>query len=266
MPLISFPFLRTAVPVFDDEGPYELPNIDEDFAEEVDDKIIGGTETSIENHPYQVNLRLRNRFICGGSVLSETRSLTAAHCVSSKNPASAYSIMAGSTLRTGDSNQQIRPISKYIIHPQYRPGRNPNDVAVLQFELRLIFGATVRPIRLAAQGVAAPYGQNVNVTGWGTTVSGNPGSISNRLRVTSKPLVSNEECNRAYHGRITADMLCAGAPQGGRDACQGDSGGPLTFNGVQLGVVSWGRGCGLPRVPGVYARVSYFSKWIASHL
>lgn len=47
---------------------------------------------------------------------------------------------------------------------------------------------------------------------------------------------------------------------------QGDSGGPLVceFNHiwVQIGIVSWGRGCMFPMYPAVYARVSYFSAWI----
>jgi secreted trypsin-like serine protease len=46
---------------------------------------------------------------------------------------------------------------------------------------------------------------------------------------------------------------------GGLDACQGDSGGPLFIltvdgnvtNVQQLGIVSWGRGCGLADYPGI---------------
>lgn len=51
---------------------------------------------------------------------------------------------------------------------------------------------------------------------------------------------------------------------------QGDSGGPLVceFNGtwVQIGIVSWGRGCTWQLYPGVFTRVSYFSSWIRYHM
>ncbi|KAF3837355.1 hypothetical protein F7725_004819 [Dissostichus mawsoni] len=49
----------------------------------------------------------------------------------------------------------------------------------------------------------------------------------------------------------------------------GDSGGPMMIKKgsvwVQSGVVSFGKGCTLPNVPGVYVRVSQFEDWIKSH-
>ena len=51
---------------------------------------------------------------------------------------------------------------------------------------------------------------------------------------------------------------------------QGDSGGPLvaTKNGVdvQVGVVSWGIGCGNEDFPGVYSRVSSAYVWIRNEV
>jgi secreted trypsin-like serine protease len=71
---------------------------------------------------------------------------------------------------------------------------------------------------------------------------------------------------------VNDTMICAGDPAPGRssevvDSCQGDSGGPLfttTANGafVQLGIVSWGRGCGRPDMHGVYSRVAKLSGWV----
>lgn len=53
----------------------------------------------------------------------------------------------------------------------------------------------------------------------------------------------------------------------GKDACEGDSGSPLMdANGLQVGIVSWGGGCGVAALPGVYTRVSNYISWIESIL
>ena len=85
------------------------------------------------------------------------------------------------------------------------------------------------------------------------------------------PVVSDADCAAAYapfaESGVTYDanaMLCTGVSQGGLDSCQGDSGGPLIMNGVQVGVVSFGVGCALPGIPGVYSEVANFDQWINS--
>ena len=75
----------------------------------------------------------------------------------------------------------------------------------------------------------------------------------------------------SYTGGIDNTMMCAGYAEGGKDSCQGDSGGPLFVTGAdgqfqQVGVVSWGYGCGLPDVRGVYARLSEFKDWIERNM
>lgn len=104
------------------------------------------------------------------------------------------------------------------------------------------------------------------VSRWGTTKSG--GESPDRLQAVDVPIVSEEECQRAYAGEITAGMICAGSPEGGKDSCQGDSGGPLVVRGLSerhwqlAGVVSWGHGCAEPGKYGVCARVSRYLGWI----
>jgi hypothetical protein len=94
--------------------------------------------------------------------------------------------------------------------------------------------------------------------------------VAQRLMEVELPLVATDRCkaaNKDIAGTIDGRTLCAGLPEGGKDSCQGDSGGPMvarTRRGrwVQIGVVSWGVGCGRQGRPGVYTRVSAFADWI----
>lgn len=78
------------------------------------------------------------------------------------------------------------------------------------------------------------------------------------------PIIAVEDCrnNTTYGNKILDGMLCAGYMEGERDACKGDSGGSLMCNGVQAGVISWGKGCAEPYSPGVYANVAHYKDWI----
>lgn len=236
-------------------------SFEEDIFEE--DRIVGGQATTIQRHPYQVSLRRGSNHICGGSVLTVTRVLTAAFCVQQNVPPSQFTIMAGSTMRRGDANAQYRTVSRFIIHPRYFPRILINNVAVVHFVRPLIFDSTVRPITLPRQNAPMPYRRNSTVTGWGLT-NENGTTMPNRLRVVRVPIITNFECSLAYPLRIFVDMVCAGVPGGGIDACRGDDGGPLVVGGVQFGIASRGRDCGRPRSPGIYVRVPHFADWIRS--
>jgi len=82
--------------------------------------------------------------------------------------------------------------------------------------------------------------------------------------------MSNAYCTKRYGRRIQPFKFCAGKrptnEQYSADSCQGDSGGPLvceTENGfVQYGIVSYGKGCGNAKKPGVYAKVASAIDWI----
>ncbi|KAA0200062.1 hypothetical protein HAZT_HAZT003787 [Hyalella azteca] len=79
---------------------------------------------------------------------------------------------------------------------------------------------------------------------------------------------NNNNCAQKYGpaapGGIVPSYLCAG--RGGKDSCSGDSGGPIVrrIDGVwtQVGLVSWGIGCGKGEYPGVYSRMTHFLPWI----
>lgn len=197
--------------------------------------------------------------------------MTAAHCLVATVPPTQYTIKAGSTFRLdqGDPNAQIRTLSRFIIHPEWNRPTIQNDIALLQWTQPLIFGKNVQPVVLPPANYAVPYGKIGLVSGWGITREG-AFSLTLVLQAVQAPFVDNVNCNRSYPGSITADMICAGFPRGGRATCQGDSGGPLVHRlgnrTVQIGIVSWARGCARPNAPTVYARVPYFARWIRENL
>lgn len=89
------------------------------------------------------------------------------------------------------------------------------------------------------------------------------------LRQVDVPVTDQKTCRKAYPTDIDHRRICAGYARGGCDACLGDSGGPLfqyTDDGlpVIVGTVSAGRGCALPKFPGIYTRINVFEPWIRS--
>ncbi|KAF3818816.1 hypothetical protein GH733_012233 [Mirounga leonina] len=89
-------------------------------------------------------------------------------------------------------------------------------------------------------------------------------------------VVENAVCDQLYHASgqgqqgkiIQDDMLCTGTE--GPDSCYGDSGGPLVCKAKStwylVGVVSWGYGCALRNIPGVYARIQTYVPWITQQI
>ncbi|XP_048512327.1 serine protease 27-like [Athalia rosae] len=81
------------------------------------------------------------------------------------------------------------------------------------------------------------------------------------------PLLYHDHCSKWYNKSqrfyFSKDLqICAGFQESSMDACQGDSGGPLICNGMQIGIVSTGEGCGRRERPGLYTRLDIHLDWI----
>jgi secreted trypsin-like serine protease len=242
-------------------------------------KIVGGKPVTNGKYPFQAALLAQSfgtndfeRQFCGGSLISPFDVLTAAHCVEffgdgpEQVPLSDLRVVVGRTVLTSTQGQKRRA-GAVSIHPRYDPVTASHDVAVVHLASP-IFG--IRPVMLVTPGVDALErpGTMATVTGWGNTIAqpvgpgGGGVNYPNRMREAKVPIVSRVECKTALAtvgDTIDATMLCAGATN--LDTCQGDSGGPLFFKAVgpgyiQVGVTSWGYGCGATGFPGVYARLS----------
>lgn len=166
--------------------------------------------------------------------------------------------------------------------------RTGDDIALVRLA-RSWEGPRARLSLSAATDPAVPPRTQVRVAGFGRTKANRAGLTPSKTSdgkgelLTGSPLlletgieaVSQQQCAARYpQDLIGRGQLCAGLDQGGKDSCQGDSGGPLVSYGKdgcpkQIGVVSWGVGCGEKDDEGayfgVYTRISSYAEWIQKH-
>ncbi|XP_007535151.2 serine protease 38 isoform X2 [Erinaceus europaeus] len=229
-------------------------------------RISGGSSAPEGKWPWQASLHYAGFHICGGTIIHAYWILSAAHCFGKEKNIKAFDMYVGLVnLNAVGCHTQWFEINRVILHPTYQMYHPVGgDIALVQLKNRIEFSDYVRPVCLAPPDV------NLNnltcwSSGWG--VISLDGNTSESLQEAPQPLIPVAICRFLYgYEYILPDMLCAGDIQNMTSVCEGDSGGPLVcdFNNtwIQIGVVSWGRGCLYPVFPAVYARVSYFSKWI----
>ena len=218
--------------------------------------VVGGSTAPAGAYDFTASLQDGDFAFCGGSVIAADWVLTAAHCVPDGD-ARGLSVVVG-TVDNSDGSGERRQVAEVLVHPAYDPDAMSSDVALL----RLAEPTSVAPIALstAEDDALEADGAPVKVTGWGdqTPVLGGGLLTTNRLREVDLAVVGDDDCAAANGGFDAATGVCAEAFL--KDSCQGDSGGPLfaTSGGrwVQVGVVSYGLGCGVPTFPGVYAEVN----------
>ncbi|XP_073331571.1 serine protease 27-like [Pagrus major] len=226
-------------------------------------RVVGGQDASPGSWPWQVSLNTDGNVACAGSLITDQWVLTAAHCITGDFRKIEANL--GRRSQSGPNpKEESRGIVQAILHPLYDFLTNNHDIALLRLSAPVNVSDYIFPVCLAAANSTFHNGTSSWVAGWGLT--GN-GTTSNILQEVNLPIVGNSEC-KCFYPELTENMICAGLRAGGRDTCQGDSGAPLvTKNGavwIQSGIVSFGKGCARPMIPGGYTRVSQYQDWISN--
>nr|AAV91007.1 hemolymph proteinase 9 [Manduca sexta] len=259
---------------------------------------IGGRDTGPGEFPHMGAIGWKATigtwvFKCGSSLISNKFVLTAAHCSKASSADTTIADPVPKIVRLGDKNiidvlvngalPKDRNIINIIVHPQYSSPKKYYDIALMELDEVVIFTKLIQPACLWSKMDTSSLGKEAILTGWGVVESGGK-TISPELQAAVVDIIDTPQCeqllsrycNRKWCG-LQEHQLCAGKLAGGVDACQGDSGGPLqvkislpiTTQGTLshvIGVTSFGVGCALPNLPGIYTRVSSFIDWIEENV
>ncbi len=242
-------------------------------------RIVGGTQTTIEQYPWQTAIAFRpsvaagngfQRQFCGGTLITPTFVVTAAHCFYRNGgftPPDQYSVITGRTNLSSSDGQEIDFDTYFVpVDALDNPLFNPNEFEFDFVIVRLSAPSVSSTIQIAGSDERATWaaGQPAFVSGWGDTAEG-AGAFPDALRVGRVSITDDLSCADSYAAVGTTirpdTMLCAGRVGGGVDTCQGDSGGPMVVavsgGGFRLvGDTSFGIGCARPEFPGVYGRLA----------
>ncbi|XP_024904690.1 serine protease 45 [Pteropus alecto] len=201
--------------------------------------------------PWEVSLRLENEHVCGGALIDLSWVVTAAHCIQGTKE---YSVILGtSKLKPADPKKTISiRVKDIIMHPRFW-GRTftMGDIALLQLHTPAIFSKYFSPLASStANSTLTPELQEAEVF-----------------------IMDNNKCDQIYRKKsrilrivplVLGDMICA--TNYGENLCYGDSGGPLACEvedgWILAGILSWEKACAEVQNPGVYTRVTKYSKWI----
>ena len=246
--------------------------------------VINGEIAAERTHPWQVGILFDSRAPsasqgCGGTLVTPTRVVTAAHCTVGETP-SSIDVFAGATDLRDPLAQRIDvlAISDHPSAADTTSGSPSFDVSVLT--LSQSAAERSQPVDvIAPSGESGLWdaGSPFAISGWGVIDYADDGGpiYPNELRWAEVSRVTDSACAAAYGSSFEAsNMLCAGDernpadPNDNIDTCQGDSGGPLVARTTSraltaspepwrlVGVTSWGGACAADGQPGVYARLT----------
>lgn len=160
----------------------------------------------------------QGKIYCGASVISDRHVITAAHCVNNFDADELKVYFGGHNISTDYTD--IRRVDEIFQHEYFDPVSYDNDIAIIKLEKPIQFGPKIQPACLPSTQFEDYAGELTLIAGWGRTAEKD--SVSKSLRSVIIPVWSEQQCAKSGYGkkRLTGNMMCAGYPDGEKDACQ----------------------------------------------
>lgn len=219
-----------------------------------DNYIVGGSEAQAGDFPWYALLLYGysdcdndvNR--CGGALIGPQHVLTAASCIS--GGIFPRRVKIGATTATTDGVAVMANLA--WSPPNHEFQQFPDDIAILQLTEPV---TDVTPIQLNSNPNRIVQDRQATVMGFGATQN-KPNTGSNNLQKLNYNVTSVAQCQDSYGDQVEIGKnFCT--QSGG---CYWDMGAPLIdqSDGVLLGVLTSGFGCGVDAKPDVYANVASY--------
>ena len=186
------------------------------FNSPVISRIVGGEQAGADTWGWAASIRIGNRHICGGVLISSTLILTAAHCLTSCKSIRSLSINIGSKYLSVIG--QRRTVSNVYVNQNYDSINFAHDIAIIGLS---------SPINMNDHSIALiclpstintdypPVDATVVAIGWGVLSSGdrNP---SNTLQQVTLKTVSKYALTCQKVIRNVNVQFCSGVQGGGK--------------------------------------------------
>ncbi|XP_052747923.1 collagenase-like [Galleria mellonella] len=237
-------------------------------------RITGGWTAALGDHPHfgglLITLQSGAISLCGSTLLSNTRALTAAHCwTDGQQTASELTIVLGSLLLFSGGTRVTS--SSVTVHENYNSSNINNDIAIINLNW-VAYTNYIQPVSLPTTLANENFVDQWSWTvGFGATGEDSPITQNQFLSHAQLQVITNEECVSVYGSDVVVSSTICVSGADGRNVCAGDSGGPLwVWNGLQrtlIGVTSFTAAAGCQRgFPTGFARITSFLSWIQNRL
>ncbi|XP_034663155.1 proclotting enzyme [Drosophila subobscura] len=213
-------------------------------------------------------------FKCGGSLISTSMVITAAHCVYKMQEDRVLIGLGRYDLDDyNEDGAEMHNVRRLLWHPEFSTRVvSDADIALVSLQRPVTFNDVIGPICLWTEQESETVTKSGFIAGWGTDEFGN--SKTQYPRVVEAEIASATDCISTWKASaVTERTLCAGN-RDGSGPCLGDSGGGLMIrrdtHWVLRGIVSLGeRGtsgrCQLSQYV-LYCDLSKHLTWINENL